>query len=88
MFYDEYLHHQISCLGVFLVSFLNQLAPTPKEVTLLSIGYSAEHHLINPYFAGFAAFIDLTKIDNVFYWLAFSKNKMIHCLKNTISKKI
>ena len=88
MFYDEYLHHQISYLGVFLVSFLDQLAPTPEEVTLLSIGYSAEHHLINPYFARFAAFPGLIIIDNVFYWLVFSKNKMIHCLKNTISKKI
>jgi membrane-associated protein len=89
MFNEFSSYHQISYLGVFLwFLFLDQLTPIPEEVTLLSIGYIAEHHLINPYFAGFAAFLGLTIIDNIFYWLAFSGNKVINRLKNTISKKV
>ncbi|MFV8326305.1 DedA family protein [Flavobacterium sp. ZS1P14] len=79
----------ISYLGVFIwFLFLDQLTPIPEEVTLLSIGYIAEHHLINPYFAGLAAFMGLTIIDSVFYWLAYSGNKLINRFKNNISEKL
>lgn len=79
----------ISYLGIFIwFLFLDQLTPIPEEVTLLSIGYIAERHLINPYFAGLAAFLGLTIIDTVFYWLAFSGNKLINRFKNNVSEKI
>lgn len=79
----------LSYLGVFIwFLFLDQLTPIPEEVTLLSIGYIAEHHLINPYFAGLAAFMGLTIIDSVFYWLAYSGNKLINRFKNNISEKL
>lgn len=79
----------LSYLGVFIwFLFLDQLTPIPEEVTLLSIGYIAEHHLINPYFAGLAAFMGLTIIDSVFYWLAYSGNKLINRFKNNISDKL
>ena len=72
----------ISYLGIFIwFLFLDQLTPIPEEVTLLSIGYIAERHLINPYFAGLAAFLGVTIIDTVFYWLAYSGNKIINRFK-------
>jgi membrane-associated protein len=79
----------ISYLGIFIwFLFLDQLTPIPEEVTLLSVGYIAAHHLINPYFAGLSAFMGLTIIDSVFYWLAFSGNKWINRFKNNISEKL
>jgi membrane protein DedA with SNARE-associated domain len=79
----------ISYLGIFIwFLFLDQLTPIPEEVTLLSIGYIAEHHLINPYFAGLAAFLGVTIIDTAFYWLAYSGNKLINRFKNNISEKL
>ena len=79
----------ISYLGIFIwFLFLDQLTPIPEEVTLLSIGYIAERHLINPYFAGLAAFLGVTIIDTVFYWLADSGNKIINRFKNNISEKL
>ncbi|MFV5685289.1 DedA family protein [Flavobacterium sp. GB2R13] len=79
----------ISYLGIFIwFLFLDQLTPIPEEVILLSIGYIAEHHLINPYFAGLAAFLGVTIIDTVFYWLAYSGNKLINRFKNNISEKL
>ncbi|WP_413997638.1 DedA family protein [Flavobacterium sp. W1B] len=89
MFNEINSYHQISYLGVFLwFVFLDQLTPIPEEVTLLTIGYIAERHLINPYYAGFLAFLGLTIIDNIFYWLAFSGNKIINRLKNAVSEKL
>lgn len=79
----------ISYLGIFIwFLFLDQLTPIPEEVTLLSIGYIAEHHLINPYLAGLAAFLGVTIIDSVFYWLAYSGNKIINRFKNNFSEKL
>lgn len=89
MFSEIISQSPISYLGIFIwFLFLDQLTPIPEEVTLLSIGYIAQHHLINPYFAGLAAFLGLTIIDNVFYWLAYSGNKLINRLKNSISEKL
>ncbi|WP_371536101.1 hypothetical protein [Flavobacterium sp. Arc3] len=48
---------------------------------------SLDSFIVNPYFAGIAAFLGLTIIDNVFYCLAFSGNKVIEKLKNKICKK-
>jgi membrane protein DedA with SNARE-associated domain len=79
----------ISYLGIFIwFLFLDQLTPIPEEVTLLSIGYIAEHHLINPYLAGLAAFLGVTIIDTIFYWLAYSGNKLINRFKDNISEKL
>ena len=81
--------HQLSYLGIFLwFVFLDQLTPIPEEVTLLSIGYIAQHHLLNPYLAGLLAFLGLTIIDNAFYWLTFSGNKLISRLTNAVSEKL
>lgn len=89
MFNEIPSYHQISYIGIFLwFLFLDQLTPVPEEVTLLSIGYIAEHNLINPFLAGFVAFLGLSIIDNVFYWLAFSGNRIINRLRNALSNKL
>ncbi|KIA86362.1 DedA family protein [Flavobacterium sp. AED] len=89
MFSEVISQSPISYLGIFIwFLFLDQLTPIPEEVTLLSIGYIAEHHLINPYFAGLAAFLGVTIIDTVFYWLAYSGNKLINRFKNSVSEKL
>ena len=82
-------YHPMSYLGIFIwFLFLDQLTPIPEEVTLLSIGYIAQHHLVNPYIAGLSAFCGLTIIDNLFYWLSFSGNKLIIRFKNKIGEKM
>lgn len=89
MFSDISLPIHMSYLSIFIwFLILDQLTPIPEEVTLLSIGYISGHHLINPYFAGLAAFFGLTIIDSVYYWLAFSGNKLVNHLKNNISEKL
>ncbi|WP_367771139.1 VTT domain-containing protein [Flavobacterium sp. WC2421] len=82
-------YNPLSYFGIFIwFLFLDQLTPIPEEVTLLSIGYIAQHHVINPYYAGLSAFCGLTIIDNLFYWLAFSGNKLIDRFKNKIGEKM
>jgi membrane protein DedA with SNARE-associated domain len=89
MFILIFSYNPLSYFGIFIwFLFLDQLTPIPEEVTLLSIGYIAEHHLINPYLAGLSAFCGLTIIDNLFYWLAFSGNKLINRFKNKIGQKM
>ncbi|MFV5697976.1 DedA family protein [Flavobacterium sp. ZT3R17] len=89
MFSDIISQSPISYLGIFIwFLFLDQLTPIPEEVTLLSIGYVAQNHLINPYFAGLSAFLGVTIIDTIFYWLAYSGNKLINRFKNSVSEKL
>ena len=89
MFSEIISQSPMNYFGIFIwFLFLDQLTPIPEEVTLLSIGYIAEHHLINPYLAGLAAFLGLTIIDSVFYWLAYSGNKLINRFKKNSSKKL
>ena len=67
MFSTIFLYSPMSYFGIFIwFLFLDQLTPIPEEVTLLSIGYIAKNHLINPYYAGLSAFLGLTIIDNLF----------------------
>ena len=89
MFSAIFLYNPMSYFGIFIwFLFLDQLTPIPEEVILLSIGYIAKNHLINPYYAGLSAFLGLTIIDNLFYCLAFSGFKFINRFKNKISKKM
>lgn len=75
-------HYGYLGLLIWLLTF-NHIAPLPDELTMLTVGYLAGNHLLNPILSVIVATAGLVIVDTVYYFLARSGSNLV---KNKLPK--
>ncbi len=79
------LHYGYIGIYIFFVT-IDQLAPIPEEVTLITIGYLSAIGLLNPFLAALFAIAAFFTIDVIYFYLTKHGSRIVKKMRSSAQK--